>query len=301
MFTKIIATLTTGLALSMSVVAPAQAEISSVALKNAAVSCPELSAHRGAPNSAPENTIPAINEARTQGAKYVEMDVTWDKSNFPRLLHDTTLDRTTNLTGSPASYYFSDLEKATAADFAPWNTDSRFKGFKADGTPVTKIPYAWDFFNATSASTVAPLLDVRGTPTKAQADKLMEYADRWAGMRQKMIYMGKEASIKAMQSYGYTDLKFAYIEYPANNSLKMGEYLKNVLKVKYYAIPVKNITPEAVAYFHRFGVEMITWTSDSADYDTAAYWNLSQEAGVDIVTTDRLEAYKSWMTSKDCA
>lgn len=299
MFRKIIATLTAGLAFSAATVIPAQTATPAQAAALAV--CPLLSGHRGAPDNAPENTVPGINEAKARGAKYVEMDVDWDKSNFPRLMHDLTLDRTTNFTGDMSNYWFSDLEKATAADFGPWDDDPKYKGFKPDGLPVTKIPYAWDFFNAVSAPQVAPLLDIRGVPTEAQADKLMDYADRWAGMRQKMIYMGTEASIKAMQSYGYGDLQFAFIEYPANNSVKMGEYLRDTLKADFYALPIKNIRPELVAYYQQFGIKMITWTTDVAADDTTTNWTKAKNAGVYITTTNKLDNYNIWEISQGCA
>ena len=60
---------------------------------------PRLIAHRGAKNSATENTLAAINEAATCGAGWVELDVQLTKDNVPVLFHDRTLDRTTNGSG----------------------------------------------------------------------------------------------------------------------------------------------------------------------------------------------------------
>jgi glycerophosphoryl diester phosphodiesterase len=53
-------------------------------------------AHRGASGSAPENTLPAFELAARQGADAFELDVRITSDGVPVVLHDTTLDRTTD-------------------------------------------------------------------------------------------------------------------------------------------------------------------------------------------------------------
>lgn len=64
----------------------------------------ELSAHpvighRGAAGLAPENTIPALELALAQGAAAIEFDVRLAADGVPVLMHDPTLDRTTEVAG----------------------------------------------------------------------------------------------------------------------------------------------------------------------------------------------------------
>ncbi|MEU2431967.1 glycerophosphodiester phosphodiesterase family protein [Streptomyces sp. NPDC007861] len=59
-------------------------------------------AHRGQWRDAPENSLPAILAAFRQGAEIAEIDIQLTKDGAPVLMHDTTVDRTTNGTGRVA-------------------------------------------------------------------------------------------------------------------------------------------------------------------------------------------------------
>lgn len=67
-------------------------------------------AHRGASGHAPENTIAAIKRAAELGARWVEVDVKLSQDGALVLLHDDTLERTTNARGP--------VQNATASTLA---------------------------------------------------------------------------------------------------------------------------------------------------------------------------------------
>ncbi len=56
-------------------------------------------AHRGGAKLAPENTIPAFDNGMALGADGLELDVQLSSDDVPVVIHDKTLDRTTNETG----------------------------------------------------------------------------------------------------------------------------------------------------------------------------------------------------------
>ncbi|MGB9902965.1 glycerophosphodiester phosphodiesterase family protein [Methanothrix sp.] len=58
-----------------------------------------LIGHRGAPALAPENTLQGIRKAHSCGADMVEMDVRLSSDGVLVLMHDETVDRTTNGSG----------------------------------------------------------------------------------------------------------------------------------------------------------------------------------------------------------
>ena len=58
---------------------------------------PWLVAHRGASAYAPENTVPAFVVAAEQGATFVEFDLQMTKDRRVVCLHDTSLERTTDV------------------------------------------------------------------------------------------------------------------------------------------------------------------------------------------------------------
>jgi glycerophosphoryl diester phosphodiesterase len=80
--------------------------------------------HRGAAGHAPENTLAGIREAARLGAKWVEFDVHLSADGAPMLMHDDTLDRTTDDTGPVDHRNMADLR---TLDAGCWYHD-RFTG-----------------------------------------------------------------------------------------------------------------------------------------------------------------------------
>lgn len=243
---------------------------------SAAVACPTVVAHRTAPNQAPENTVPGITAADAAGAAMVEMDVRWSSSSYPVLMHDTTVDRTTDGTGAVSSLGLGDLRALWAADYSPWRTDARFQD--------TPVPYGWEFMHAASVADIDVLLDVMVTPTQLMAEKLIYYVDLF-DWRDRTIFMGSSATITAMRAW-YPNLRYVLIEYPTTGVIRSGEALES-LGVEGYATPAPAVTAAAVAYWHAYGMQVMTWTSDSTTVDVPATWDVVTAAGVDAIITNR--------------
>ena len=72
------------------------AETNLPALNLIAMKRPLVAAHRGYSRIAPENTLPSFQLARTAGADLVELDYHHSKDGVPIVIHDATLDRTTD-------------------------------------------------------------------------------------------------------------------------------------------------------------------------------------------------------------
>jgi glycerophosphoryl diester phosphodiesterase len=64
---------------------------------NIKMPCPAIIAHRGACGYLPEHTLPAVELAHTFGADYIEQDVVLTSDGVPIVLHDVTLELTTNV------------------------------------------------------------------------------------------------------------------------------------------------------------------------------------------------------------
>lgn len=71
-------------------------------------------AHRGAAADAPENTMLAYRLAVEMGADAVEIDVHLTADGKLALIHDETLDRTTNLTGPVAAKTMAQIRRGDA-------------------------------------------------------------------------------------------------------------------------------------------------------------------------------------------
>jgi glycerophosphoryl diester phosphodiesterase len=85
---------------------------------------PYVLAHRGASGYAPENTFAAFDRAIEMGAPGAETDVRATADGVLVLLHDRTLDRTTNGHGPVTE---QDLASVQALDAGSW-MDPRFAG-----------------------------------------------------------------------------------------------------------------------------------------------------------------------------
>jgi len=78
---------------------------------------PKLIGHRGVKDLCPENTLESILKAFDLGLSFVEIDVKISKDRVPILLHDDTLDRTTNGSGLVIDYDYENIKKLDAGKF----------------------------------------------------------------------------------------------------------------------------------------------------------------------------------------
>ena len=85
---------------------------------------PIVIAHRGFSSEAPENTLAAVRAAIAAGADMVEVDVTLTADGEVVVIHDDTLDRTTNGSGPVAEHT---LEELLRLDAGAWFA-RRFRG-----------------------------------------------------------------------------------------------------------------------------------------------------------------------------
>jgi glycerophosphoryl diester phosphodiesterase len=71
-------------------------------------------AHRGAPRQAPENTMEAFRLAVETGADAIELDVHLTADGRLAVIHDETLERTTDRTGRVADQTMDQIRQADA-------------------------------------------------------------------------------------------------------------------------------------------------------------------------------------------
>jgi glycerophosphoryl diester phosphodiesterase len=81
---------------------------------------PRIFAHRGGGTLAPENTLAAFRLGQSLGYAAHEFDVKLSRDGVAILLHDPTLERTTNGTGRAADH---DWEALRALDAGAWHSE----------------------------------------------------------------------------------------------------------------------------------------------------------------------------------
>ncbi|RMI35841.1 glycerophosphodiester phosphodiesterase [Nocardia stercoris] len=91
---------------------------------------PRVLAHRGGGALAPENTLAALETGARHGHTMVEFDVKLSADDVAYLLHDDTVNRTSDGTGESAEFTFAELSELDAGSwFAPEFAGVRMPSF----------------------------------------------------------------------------------------------------------------------------------------------------------------------------
>lgn len=106
-----------------------------------------ISAHRGGPSPGlPENAIETMDAVLHQVPAMMEVDVAASPDGVHYLMHDRTLDRTTNGTGAVADVPWEEVSKLQLVDSAGWLTPYRVPTFAetlawAKGKTVLQVDF----------------------------------------------------------------------------------------------------------------------------------------------------------------
>jgi glycerophosphoryl diester phosphodiesterase len=110
-----------------------------------AVPTPTVIGHRGAAGEAPENTLPSFARALADGAAILESDVHLTRDEVPVLLHDDTLERTTDGAGRVETLTLVELQALDAGyHFSP--DGGRTHPFRGRGVRVPTLAQAYAAF-----------------------------------------------------------------------------------------------------------------------------------------------------------
>jgi glycerophosphoryl diester phosphodiesterase len=122
---------------------------------------PRLIGHRGAARHAPENTLASIRMAAQQGARWVELDVKLTRDRIPVLMHDETLDRTTNGRGAVRERDFPEIR---ALDAGQWFSPA-FRG--------TRVPTLAEALDLIVALDLGVNLEIKPCPGRGEETALI--------------------------------------------------------------------------------------------------------------------------------
>lgn len=138
-----------------------------------------VAAHRGSSTDYPENTMSAFQAAIDAGVDQIETDVRITRDGELVLIHDSTVDRTTNGTGKVCDKLFAELRALDAGSYK----GEQFKG--------TQIP------------TFIELMElIKDHPTMTLDIELKEYPT--AG-HEEVAYEVCDRVLKIVDDYGFTD------------------------------------------------------------------------------------------------
>jgi glycerophosphoryl diester phosphodiesterase len=274
-------------------------------------------AHQGGEDEFPSNTMYAFKRSLQVGADMLELDVGVTKDGQVVVMHDTTVDRTTNGHGTVASYTLKQLRKLDAAywfsgggdayDHGKPRADYRLRGVATGKRPPPKGFTAADFRVPTLREVLAAFphtpinIEIKGR-TKAEA--LPEYltnADALArtlkGTKRRDLIV---VSFKQEAVDRFHQLVPALPVAPGIGGV--ANWLLNGQSpgdgVVAFQLPItyqfggqtlQITTKDNVARAHREGYAWHTWLSD--DGESRAIWSSLLDMGVDGVMTAKPKAF----------
>ncbi len=251
---------------------------------------PVVIAHRGASSSAPENTVPAFQAAWAAGADWIEADVQPTIDGVPVLLHDETVDRTTNGTGF--------VRELTAAAISVLDAGSWFgKDSPAGSGPFSgsRVPELREVLTALTGSRRL-LLEIKGGHTAAQVQTVLDLIHQ-NGCDELVLVQSFEVShlvhVRGLQPGRPVGL---LIEKMADDALGDAVALCRALGATACnpSLEIVRARPELVAELHAADLACLVWTVDEA-----ADWAFLLGARVDGIITNRPAELLRWLATRD--
>jgi len=237
---------------------------------SALAAAPTIIAHRGNSSEAPENSCAAFISAAEAGADFIECDIHLTKDNIPVILHDPTLERTTDLF---CNLHISEIlfEELKLLDIGGW-FHSAFEG--------ERVPSLEELL----------LLDLGKTGLMLEIKEESADPERLA-RRVGEILLSSARSEEAPPVY-FASKNLEILRYlrrllPAYPIIAVVEEEEEIegaclLRPARVALKERLADPERIAYLKRQGAEVWLWTVD--DPARAA---VLMEMGADGIITNR--------------
>jgi glycerophosphoryl diester phosphodiesterase len=230
---------------------------------------PLVYAHRGANTCAPENTLASFCKARQQGADGIEMDVKLTADGEVVIMHDQTVNRTTNGHGLLRSFGLVDLRRLDAGSWF----DGAFRG--------ERVPTLGEIFETLQDSILYDIeLTNYGTPFDQLLDKVLALIQKYELAHKVMVTSFFPNNISRFRSLAPS------IEGGVIALKGMAGFLSRSIVGRWFApravIPVYlDLTPKYILQQKAQNRKVFPWTvNDPADIQRMARW------GVDGLITD---------------
>ena len=237
-----------------------------------------VAGHRGDADRAPENTLPSVRAAIAAGFDYVEVDVALTSDGVAVLMHDATVDRTTNGTGRLAQL---SLAEVRALDAGGW-FDPSFAG--------TPVPLVEEFLDVLAASETRALIELKGEWTSAAVARLVAEIEA-RGLERKVAAASFDARTLALVA-NESDVisRLAILRALPDDVVDAARSfgVRGVV-VKGSAVIAR---PEIVDELHAADIRVVVYT-----FNEDSEWREAIAIGVDGIVTDRPETLAAWLAS----
>ena len=243
---------------------------------------PLVLAHRGGADLAPENTMAAFQNAVDLGVDILELDVHTTADGTVVVIHDESVDRTTDGTGAVHDFTLANLRQLDAGyDFSPDNGQT----FPFRGQGIG-IPTLEEVFAAFPDMRINIEIKQSDPPIEAAVLEVIERA----GAQQRVLVGSEYDDVMARFRSLAPDIATS----AATNEVR-NFYLAQLLRVSAIYRPLADafqvpeysgsthvVTPSFVDAAHHHGVKVHVWTVNDAETMQRLL-----DIGVDGIITDR--------------
>lgn len=230
---------------------------------------PVIFAHRGDLTHAPENTLPSFQQALQKGADGVELDAKLTVDGQVIVIHDMTVDRTTNGKGRVASFKLDDIRKL---DAGTWFNE-KFSG--------TKVPMLAEVFELVGKDKLINIeLTNYSTPRDGLVLKVCELIKRHNIQKQILFSSFLPSNLK-IAAQTLPEIPRGLLAMPGLVGLWARSF--GFMFGEYQALHphISSTSREQVQRVHRLNRRVHVWTANSPEEV-----NRLKEWGVDGIFTD---------------
>jgi glycerophosphoryl diester phosphodiesterase len=241
---------------------------------------PKYAAHRGAGNLAPENTLAAMRVGQAHGWLMVEFDVKLSGDGVPFLLHDDTLDRTTDGHGRADALTWSELAKLDAGS---WHSAA----FAGEPLPTLSAIARWAIANG-----VACNIEIKPMPGRERdtgAAVALDAATLWRAAPVPPLLSSFSEEALAAARVAAPDLARALLveRIPADWVARLSRLACIALDVDCTTTDYRELDTGIIAAAHQSGQKVIAYTANDphADAQLVAW-------GVDMIISDAIDVIR---------
>ncbi|MFP6665290.1 MAG: glycerophosphodiester phosphodiesterase [Deltaproteobacteria bacterium] len=244
---------------------------------------PRFFAHRGGALEAPENTLEAFRNGIAAGADYLELDVHASADGEIVVMHDPTLERTTNGSGEVRRHTLAELQ-ALDAGYTFLDEEGR-ASFRGQGVRIPTLAEVCREFPDTAINMeikqaepniIRAVLDVlAANDATARSLVAAEKASLMEPIRREVA--GKDFFL----GFATEDI-IAFLQVIEAGEVDSYEPVGFALQIPAEFLGSPLVTPELVEAAHGRGIEVHVWT-----VDVEAEMDRLLDLGVDGLMTDR--------------
>lgn len=212
--------------------------------------------HRGYSTEAPENTLPAYILSKKKGFNYVETDICFTSDNVPVLLHDSTIDRTSNGSGNINELTYAQVREY---DFGSW---------KSAAYAGTKIPSLAEFLYLCKSIMLHPYIELKGganTYTQAQIQQIVDMVHSY-GLKGKVSYISFSSVFLGYVKDHDSEARLGFLKSSYTSSdIATCNGLKTTKNKVFYDVYYGSATQSVCDALRAENIPIEAWTVNSAD------------------------------------